>query len=147
MRDGDIGTVDPLQLHDVGLGAERILASLEALHLEVRELRAMLAERERVQGVGPSRLHMRRGSDLAMEIAAAIGADEFDSKELLECARFDDGQLRAALTTIVGPIDAGVTKRVGHLLAKVEGVNLPCGLRVERCGKGNDCARWRVVRV
>jgi hypothetical protein len=148
MLDGDLdAAVDPLQTHDIGVGAERILASLEALHIEVRELRGMLADRERVQG-RLSRLHERKGSELAIEIAAAIGADEFTVKELLECARFDDGQLRAALNTIIGPFDAGITRRIGHLLAKVEGSNLPCGLRVERRddGKG-DCAVWCVVRV
>lgn len=139
-----------LDLHDTGVGAERILARLDALCAEVRELRVAIVGREAMHRRRLSRLHERKGSDLAVEIVKAIGDDTgFDVRELLECAKFDDGQLRKALDAIIGPFDAGMTRRIGRLLARVEGANLPCGFRVERCGEetARESTLWCVVRV
>jgi hypothetical protein len=142
MTDGD---ADPLTLYDAGIGTERVLAAIAALHAEVGEIRAMLGERDRVR---TSRLDLTRGSQLAAEIAAAVGDLEFDAREVIEHT-FRDSQLKAALPAIVGSLDAGVTRRIGRLLSRVEGTNLPSGYRVERVelDRPADCATWRVLRI
>ena len=58
-----------------------------------------------------------------------------------------DAQLTAAFVQAVGKIDMGATRRIGMLLARVEGFNLPSGFRVERESGSGDVVKWRVIRV
>jgi len=112
-----------------------ILERLDAIDAE-------LAERERVP---TSRLHLSKGAHLAREVNAAIGDAVFTVFELVDHARRVDAQWHGALREGVGPLDVGATRR---LLARIEGVSLPPGCRVERIDEAEaDCVSWRTVRV
>jgi hypothetical protein len=138
----DVG--DALALHDVGLGAERILAAIVELREDVRAIRAALGERERVS---LPRVHLRVMTPLAAEISAGVGDLEWTARELFEEAA-SDSRLRGALVAAIGPLNPGATRRLGRLLARCEGATLPNGYRVERADDDRpaDCATWRVVR-
>ena len=98
-----------LELHDVGVAGERILAAIDALRAEVRELRAEL----------------RRGRSGAEQLIAAIeeafGSGRFTSAGLLTLAEEDPhGELADALAAAID-IDAtprGRATALGALLAR-----------------------------
>jgi hypothetical protein len=135
------GAADPLQdVRTEHAETHRMLAQALA---EIRELRQFVEHRERVPRA--PRLHVRVAGPLLREISAGVGSAAWTGAALIaESAH--DRPLQAAIVTATGPIDVGTTRRLGRLLAQVEGVRIN-GLVVERVDvNGRDGATWRVLR-
>jgi hypothetical protein len=132
-------------LHDTGLGAERILAKLDVVLTELRELRLALPARN--ERLSLPRVQVRTVAPLVHEISAAVGDLAWTARDLFDEAS-TDARLRGAIVAAIGPLDAGATRRLGRLLARCEGALLPSGHRVERVDdeRPTDCATWRIVR-
>ena len=117
---------DPLSLCDVGVAGERILAAIEALTAEFRQLRADLAAR--TSNSATNDVH------LVGLIAERTNGLEFNAGELVDHCRLA-ADLRAQLTAACG--GALEPRRVGLLLRQLQGAG------VRRIGEDRDGAIWQ----
>jgi hypothetical protein len=126
---------------------EVLVAALRELTAEMRALRAQLAERGRPRcGTTISRFDRERCAIVLPGISAAIGDETFTVRALLARAFGDDLMLLASIAQAVGDDDAA-GRRLGKLLAKVEGLEVD-GYRVERVDDNNgEGCYWKVVRL
>jgi hypothetical protein len=114
-----------------------VAASVADLTLEVRGLRADEARR-RVS----RREHDRRDDLLGMLVSQLVGDRVFLATEVLALASAHP-QLRNALTSA----NASSGKRLGHLLARLEGREIDGGLQILRLGAHRGGVLWRFVRL
>jgi hypothetical protein len=134
-----------LELHDLRPEDRRTHELLAAVLAEVHAMRCELAERRAPERV--PRLHAGVAAPMLREISDAVGGTVWSGRELIDYAMDKDRQLLAAIEVACGPRDAGIVRRLGRLLAQVEGRPVD-GYMVERMAEtSRDGASWRVMRV
>lgn len=118
-------------------------------------IRALLAEQQRTNDLLAQLLALSRRPSMSPrdadaaaavlpEIARVFGADAFEAGDVVDEAG-RTAAMRSALLQAVGAESRQRARRLGILLARIQGLDVG-GLRVHRAYQGRSGAVWRIVR-
>jgi hypothetical protein len=127
----------------------------EADHLMVIELLRQLTERVDAltreiaitgrRSAGLTQADRRRIKELLPAVSRAIGSELFSCKDLVYQAGHD-AELGTVLTSVLGEIDSGATRRLGKLLRRSDGL-AEDDLCIKAASRCRDGVLWQVLRV
>jgi hypothetical protein len=126
-----------LELAELRGRMNAVAGSVADLTLAVRGLRADQARRR-----ASRREHDGRDELLGMLVSQLVGNQVFLATEVLALAAAHP-HLQNALTTA----NAGSGKKLGRLLARLEGCEMEGGLQIVRLGTDRKGILWRVMRL